>query len=319
MEIINLYIFSSVDALITINDTISDVITRFKPKLHIQTDESQIFFTIHPIENSSNRIFLPHTIMLNNVNSKLICSDKTTILTQFSPNTYAIEFLPISIDLPSTSDVYIPKDNFSFSLHHNTACFTNSSKSVFYPIKEHITDIKIDLVSDKIFLHATAQQTKSYALILDKEFCVLFESVADKIEFDGNRVITLNKLYTIAQHGQVSIFTLQNNNFVKTDSYTVYLQSAPIPPANQFAVAFAFLEAISLKDLSLARRYLHPNLSALLGNQTLVEFFGNFNSFQLDIEKSPPIMMLTYESSPQFVKYFTFTIQNNLITNISAH
>ncbi|MBR4271041.1 MAG: hypothetical protein IKQ31_05170 [Clostridia bacterium] len=311
----NLWISCDIDVVVQINNEKIGTISQFHPKIYIETDETEIYLTSFPLQTSSTHIILPYSIKLLFYQGKLHCSDESSFIVQFSTNTFGIKLFPHQISKPNTTDIYIEHANFSFSMHNGIACFSSKSQSIFYPIMHHITDVKIEMISNKIFLHANTNSLK-FALILDENLRILFDGTADKIEFDGTKVITLINLNTIAQHGKVCIYTLNNMSFVKTDSYTVYLQSSPIPPACKEALPIAFLEAITLKDISLARQYLHPNLNAILKTNALTEFFGDFVSFT-NLDNDPYFVTLIYEGNPKHVKNYYFTVLNNLITNIT--
>ncbi len=230
MGIIHLYISCDTDAVIDANGKNMGIITQFHSSIGIETDEKDIIISCTPIQNNPYSVYLPYSLHLTNYQNKLFCSDNGVFFVQYSQNTYLINLSPHCLELPNQSDTYIPLPNFSFSLHHNIACFSSERNNLFYPISHYLTDVKVDIIIDKIFLHAKTI-SGYYALILDNEFHILFENTADKIEFDGIKVITLTQLKTIAQHGRVNIFTLGNTCFTTSESYTVYLQSSPTPPA----------------------------------------------------------------------------------------
>ena len=294
----------------------------FSPPLFmitIESDEPQLSISYLPFQPSKQKLIASQTIQLNFFNNMLISNDAFSTLTNLGAQKYLLNIIPTSLPLPINNPPYSKTfENLSIDIHNQIIHCTNSSNHIFYPIQYKLNNIEITKQNEVFFLFAETDENKKFALFLDNNLQILFEATSDKIEFNGKQIILLEDLNTIAKHGQVRICSLNETGIVNTDSYLVYLDKTPTPPANSLIIPTAFLEAISLNDITLARTYLHPKLNSTLNNSTITSFFGEFNSF-FQISFSPkPRIGLIYEANPQFVKYFDFEITNNLISNIDS-
>ena len=160
-------------------------------------------------------------------------------------------------------------------------------------------------------------ENKDYLLLLDKLGNIVFEDCADLIELNKNNISTLNKIQDIAKHGFVSIYKVEENNITLTEQYTVFLNQTPTYTKNKYCISTAFLEALNLNNLKLARYYLSDELNATLNDQQLTSFFGDYTEFEpnflLDANNS---VFFVYNSN--IVKTYNFEIKENKIVDITT-
>lgn len=193
-----------------------------------------------------------------------------------------------------------PRHNFTFTPNHD------------------IIDAKLDKFNDFYALFTETAEQKNYLILLNKNLQMIFDCAADKIEILDNHIITLTKINDIARHGIVHDYSIQGEEIKLTKNYTVYTQNSPVVPANMYAVPFAFLEAVSIKNFTLARTYLHPALSQSLSNDQMSHFFGNFIEANTTFDAPPNVLALIYPGKPRFVKKYYFELNDNRIINIDS-
>ena len=319
MDKYRIYINSEIESQVLINGFSIGCIEPPFFTLLIESDEPSIIVSINPLQRSTQSIFISQTIKLTFLNGKLFSNENYCELFSLEHNAYILKITPQSQNVKVINPPLSKTINDTIvSVHNNILQFSNSKNQVFYPLEINLCNINIEQQNELTFFCANTIENKKFALVLNKSLQILFETTADKIEFDGRKIISLNRLDTIANHGRVDIFSYNENGFRKDDSYLVYLDKFPIPPASSQVYPLAFLEAIQLKDLALARNYLHPNLNTILNDSTLTSFFGNFSSF-FPVEFAPSVKLaLTYDVHPKHVRYFNFEISNNLISNIQS-
>ena len=117
-----------------------------------------------------------------------------------------------------------------------------------------------------------------------KECCVIFNTIGeilletsnDKIEINENYITTLDALNDISNHGYVCVYKLEKNKINLEKNYTVYLNNIPKKPANDYAIIWAYLEALNIGNLKLARTFLSDELNNLLSDENIVGYFGDY-------------------------------------------
>ncbi len=315
MEKFLIHLTSKIDVAVVVNNILLGSI-QGESRLSFETEDKTILINCFPIY-SGLRLYLPYTVKLENVSNKITTNEAH--LTILAHNEYLLCLSPPSILSPCHNKKFTKKINdVSIDIHNDILHISNSKTQVFYPLKYNLSDIQVPFIQNYVFIIAKVDEHKKFALIFDENLALLFETLADNVEFDGKQIIQLNKFNSIAGHGKVEIFSIHQSEIVQSDNYIVYTNKSPIPPANEFALPIAFLEAITLNDLTLARSYLHPTLNSTLSDNTLKNFFGNFISYYPTQLSSTVTLALIYPATPNFVKYFDFSLDNNHITNINS-
>ena len=313
-----IYLTSEFETEIKVNDIYLGSISPPYFNLAFETDEPRFYINSHPL-NTYSAILLPNTIKLEYLNNKYVTNDQFCALTELEPHKYLLKITHPVLEKAIFTQPYSKNlDGTTVNVYENLLNVANQSNQIFFPLKHSLTDINATQIQNHIFLTATTSDNKQFALIINKNLQIRFETIADKIEFDGKRIIELNKLCSIANHGRVTIFSLNESDVKETDTYLTYIDKIPTPPANNFSIPQAFLECVMLKDFSLARSFLHPTLNSTLDDSTLTNFFGNFVSILTTSISDSVTLALTYDAKPQFVKYFTFSLSNSHITNINS-
>lgn len=286
----------------------------------ILIDQPSFILCIYPTTPSKDfSTAISYSAQITYKAGKLFSSNKNIIITYYGKFHFKIEAQPLLIhsQLNFNKPYYEKLDEYTFSIIKNTLFVQSKEHNFYYPLPCEINNIKIKKVTN--FLVLTAQSyEKNYILILNAYLQLQFDAIADNIEFDGNKIITLENINDIARHGLVTIFKYNNQNFVKDQQYSVYTQTEPVAPANFRALPWAFMEAINIQNFTLARSYLHPNLSQTLKDDIITAYFGDFLEVLPSIDNDYTVLSLVYSGNPRSVKNFKFEIIENRISNIDC-
>ena len=181
---------------------------------------------------------------------------------------------------------------YKFTISSEDKCFTYSIQKEL-KLPEIISIAGAPCVSAEV-------SGKSYLLIFDGTD---FIELLGEIEIDKSKIKALTDLQTSSHHGELSeISVSMGKTSVQTD--LVYLDSKPRLKKSTAAKNYAFLEAVKLKDLNLARTFLSDKLNEKLDDKHLEKFFGKFDSILplsqnefCIINKSTPLRVLEFKNS----------------------
>lgn len=285
------------------------------------SDISEFLLYIYPIiETNEDDVPISFSAKIDIKSNKLFSFNPNICITDYGKNHFKIEV--IAIKIPSITQNITPFyqkiDEFAFSVIKNTFTAQTNSEHFNYALPYKVTPQNIKKVGNFLVFNAKTAKNQDYLLVLNKNLQLCFDGVADKIEFDGANVITLQNIKDIAQHGLVTTYKFNNYSFTKDEQYSVYTQTEPISPANNKAIAWAFMEAVNIQNFALARSYLHPNLSQSLKDEHIIAFFGDFLEVTQSFEDNEQILSLVYAGNPRFVKNYKFELVENRIFNIDT-
>lgn len=119
------------------------------------------------------------------------------------------------------------------------------------------------------------QDNQNYACVFHKQ-SKKFQSFLGSVQVSENMVEAVIPKNTLAGHGEAIKIDLSTSNPTLIQSDGVYIGGCPksVPP---FLVHIAFFEAVREKDFALARSYVEKTLAEKLDEETLQEFFGDFD------------------------------------------
>ncbi len=215
--------------------------------------------------------------------------------------------------LVATAPLYLQKEDLVLTYYADTILIQNAKNSLCYTPRDKLADLRLNK-TDNISILGKVNM-RDYILILNENLQILYEKTADQIEYKGQKIMTLDNINDIARHGLVTIFEYKNNHFEQTEQYTVYTQDTPIYPANEYALPIAFLQAISLKNFTLARTYLHPLLAQNLTDNNIKAYFGDFAEILPNTDNNLLKLALIYPNN--MIKYYIFELKEHKIYNIS--
>ncbi len=288
--------------------------------LSVSVSSEDFILYINPLEQINKySCSLSYYVKISCRTPKPIAYNDLITITDYGHNHFVIcakpLLVPRLIEHKHCTDIY---EDCRASYIGNNIYLTNNTNAFSFVSTEPLVNLKLSKNAPYINLLAKTVSNKDYLMLFNSKLRLLFDCTADKIEIVDNHIISLTNVNDIARHGLVKDYEIKDGIVALSKSYTVYTQNTPTTPANLYAIPYAFLEAIAIKNFSLARTYLHPNLAQVLSDEAISQFFGNFVEATPTIEEPKDVLALVYEGNPRFVKKFHFDLSDNRIINIDT-
>ena len=319
MSDIYLHLYSQEACALNMNGAFLGIIDQDNQSIKIITDEDRLLLYASPINSQQDYIKIPYSALLKAFSNKLYTDCDNITISHLGSNHFKIDInFPqvLSQLLKSTPPINKAIDQINFNLSQSTLIVQDSNNFFSYTPPCLIEDFEAKNMANFIILQGKTSRKQNYLLILNKKMQFVFDCIADKIEFNNNQIVTLKYINDIARHGLVTIYTQSENGFKKQEQYCVYTQDEPIPPANVFAIPWAFMEALNIGNLKLARSYLHPTLSTSLKDEHISAYFGDFVEVSQSINNDLNVLTLYYKGKPRYIKNFKFELSEGRISNI---
>ena len=175
-------------------------------------------------------------------------------------------------------------------------------------LSENFENYNIETKDDLVLLKLTGKAEYLWAFNADTGSLNYLQG--EKIEKIDNNIFVTNSLNKISYHSIYQTYEISNNQILKkSENLKSNFEDSIIRNPN--LIPFAFLEAVEIEDLNLARRYLCEKLAKEASNEHLQKFFGRFTKIMpLDDGK---IGLVEKEK----LKIITFTIKDNQIIDIN--
>lgn len=289
--------------------------------LDIAVCHEKFVLMVYPVDQiAHSHCSLSYSTQINCTTPKPTANNDLITITDYGQSHYIICAKPLLVPrLNNHPPCYDTCGACSMSIIYNNINVTSEQKNFNFSLKTPLKTAKMQKINDFYAVLGENEQNLNYILVLNKNLQLVFDCWADRIEITENQIVTLDYINDIAQHGKVNEYNFENGNITKHKSYTVYTKNTPTAPANAYAVPYAFLEAITQEDFSLAKSYLHPSLIQALSDHQIRDFFGNF------VDATPAFgtddfftIALVYQGKPQFTKKYHFEVVSNLIKNIES-
>lgn len=135
-----------------------------------------------------------------------------------------------------------------------------------------------------------------------------------KIEFDENKILLVENLYDMFNHGMVREYQLISDNLQKTNEYSVYLSNNVETIKDVRLIACAFLDCGKAKNINLAKNFLSKNLQSHFSQQNFDDYFKTFkNYYVVEILGDSQKILLEYENE---LTIFEFKLNGGNIVDI---
>lgn len=305
----------------TVNSNFVGCVERNYESIDILIDRQDFIISAYPLmQDLVHGASMTYTAKIFAKGGKLISSNPQITITDYGSGHFKICASAFCVPFLSTSSPTFTTqigENF-LNINKNILNINNQKASRFYPISTTLTDIFAKELSDLTLISGKTTDNKVYHLYFDKNLQIVFESIADKIEYDGTQIVTLQNINDIARHGLVTTYKKTNSGFIKNQQYTVFTQNEAISPASNAVLPWAFMEAVNIENFSLARSYLHPSLSASLQDNHIAQYFGDFLEVTPTLDNTLYNLALVYAGNPRFVKIYHFEVNENRIVNIDC-
>ena len=297
-------------------------------------EDEPLIFKVTPIRTYyKHKKLIPYAAVFY-VQNNLVESTSTLLDIVEHPNShYDITFLPNTASehiLPKILEqqtFYIKNREHTFSVFYDGIYQLSVEDKELILNKEIpycIKNISIEKIKNKdiVIIQANTDDLENYGLILqykNNTYEIIKEGLIDKIETSQELITTLQKQNDMAGHGMVEEYELKDTGVVKKDSYFVYMNEKPKITQIKELVPYAFLEAVKVKNFSLARNYLTEELNENLLDEHLEAYFGNILDItsNIYIANKKEAVCIVQNSSPKKAKYFIFSLEKNKISNIT--
>ena len=321
MEQFILHICGEAPFVFAINSVQVGYVERDYESIDILIDKQDFILSLYPLTQSTPQgTSISYSAKIFAKGGKLISNNDKIVVTDYGGSHFKVCASPFIIPFQSTySPTFSAQVNDCFiNINKNTINISNSKTSRFYPLPINIQNIQAKEICDLTVISGATQDNKTYHLYFDKNLQAVFDGIADKIEYDGTQIVTLQNISDIARHGLVTTYKKSISGFTKNQQYAVYTQNEAVAPASNITIPWAFMEAVNIANYTLARSYLHPSLSASLQDNHIAEYFGEFLEVTPTLNNTPYDLSLVYAGNPRFVKTYHFEVNENRIVNIDC-
>lgn len=312
-----LYLCSTSPAQFFVHNTNIGQTQSTQDYISIKTDETNFFIMCY----ATTKPLLPQCANINILNNTILCTNSNIRIVKLYKNYYKIQFnLPLCITYkPSVLKKNILLNNCNLSFFDSTMQYvliSNNNGNYKITINYVIENAEFKIFN-KYYALLGKVENKDYLLIFNNLGNVIFEDCTDVIELTQNTISTLNKMQDIAMHGFVSVYKFEENSITLKEQYTVFLKEKPIYTKNKFCISIAFLEAININNIKLARYYLNDELNASLTDQQLTNFFGDYLEFEPNfLTNANNSIFFVYSNN--VTKLYNFIIKQDKIIDITT-
>ncbi len=285
----------------------------------IVSDQQNLNIACYPLNDTETKI--PQMLNLNFLGNTLFANNEFAQSYLLANNHFKVCIsLPTAIIFrPNVLQKNISFDTIQLSLFDGTMQYVliqNNNKNYKITLNKHIKKASFQVFGQ---YYALLGKTGilDYVLIFDQLGNTIFEESNDKIELKSNTILTLQKMHDIARHGYVCTYTIDNNLLKTKEQYSVYLDEHPYYAQNQYTIGLAFLEAVNIGNIDLARYYLSDQLNSILSTEQITGYFGNYLEFEPNfLTNANNTIFFMYPDN--IVKLYTFKVQYNKIVDITT-
>lgn len=327
-----LHLKTTFDAFLEGNTLALGLITK-NNTIHLEVRENYpITFKVFPInKKEDHKALLPYAVTINYNHNLFELEGENVTVTDFKNKHYELLFLKNQVTFHDTLEVLKQTTYSILSASHTATLFYDGIYQVSIQDKELIFTHNIDACikngtiakiknKDVIVIKANTKWNETYILILgyhNNAYTILKEGIVNKIEYGADTLTLLTKQKDMAGHGIVEAFKIEGHNLTLEETYVVYTQEKPKITTIKELIPFAFLEAVKVKNYSLAREYLTQELNASLQEEHFNAYFGDYEEvvsakYEEEIKNK---ICLIYKNKIRSAKTFLVEFDKNKISN----
>lgn len=302
-----LYISSNKPSILFVNMSVNTM--HENEYLIVKTDENFLCLQCQAIADDC---ILPICVLIDFFNINFLQNNNIKI-TKLSPQHYKIYFnFQKCITYRDKALLFETiLDNCTLSFWDSTMQYViiqNADSIQTIIINRYVNQPKI-IKFGKLYALTGKTENLDFICVFDNCGNIIFEEAQDLIEIGQDNISVLQKINDIANHGYVSKYKLVDGIINLVEQYSVYLDEKPHYATNNHIVGLAFLEALNIGNLALARYYLSDELSSSLSDKQLTDFFGNYLEFEPNfLEDADNCLLLTYANN--IIKKFKMPTNN---------
>lgn len=304
----NIYINGSFVGLIDNSETFS---------IDLKVYSQHLIITKEPISNNK-KLLLPYTVKLNFDNDTIQCDSEFVTIVPYKNNEYEIVLNVCDVKhhkpLNKVYDDYV--GNFNVIVVNDGISYINIYEHNLLKWSANTNELNAvvcELSNNKLIIKGSTLNGKFYVIVLDENFNELMNSEVEKVEQNEFQIKTLIKINDIAKHAIVK--TINLNNLEQSEEYYVYLKDNAVIANHKKLVPYAFLEAVKVKNFTLAKQYLTPELARKTEKEHLENYFDNLSKIYYNSYLQNEYV-INYTVLCDNYKSYDFTIINNKIDDI---
>ncbi len=278
---------------------------------------SYLIVTKEPL-SSDQKLLLPYTVKLNFLNHKVLAESTYTTVVPFLNHEYDVilqqcdqkHHKPVEKVYDETfeqTNFVVANDGTSYlNVYQNG----NLKFSTTMP---EIHSVICEKINNHFVLKGATNDGKFHLLVLNETTLQpVVNTQCDQVEQTPNSIKYLVKMHDIAKHAMVFELSFLEN--LEQNQYAVYLNENAQTTTNAKLIPFAFLEAVKLKNYTLAKQYLTPKLAESASDEHLNQYFLNLKHIYYNAYHTNPYSV-NYTVECDELKSITFTLENNKIAD----
>ena len=276
-----------------------------------------LVITKEPISNEK-KLLLPYTVKIS-FESNIKSDSELLEIVPYKNNEYEILLKACDVKhyKPLTKIFDEEIDGFNVVVVNDGNSYINIYKNGILKWSDatmEINNITCEHKNNKIIIKGITLNANYYLIVLNENFEVLFNGEAEKIEQDDYQIKLLKKINDIAKHAIVK--TINYTDEQPVEDYYVYLKPDAVITDNTKLIPYAFLEAVKVKNYSLAKQYLSAELNLKTKNEHLENYFQNLkNIYYNSYNNNNYVINYTILCDNNY-KSYDFTVFNNKIEDI---
>lgn len=284
--------------------------------------------SFYPTYNQNSQ--LPFTYVFNVSNIK---KTKNVTITKFPKNNYHIlvtpfflinqnplnlNILKVELNKKSHKIYYLEHSDFSIKVQNEDNFITGE-----LPVK--ILDLNTKIKDNNLLIYCKTELNKFVIMLVRYEnnnYELLKLEEVEQLEINENKIKTYKKLHDFAGHGEITIYNF--SSVFNFETSLVYNDNLPIYQKSKELIPYAFFDALKVKNYKLARTYLTDDLSSVLTDNALKNYFGNFidisSPLSSDVTFNEVALIYSFNENYQIAKVFNIELnEQNKITNIKEN
>lgn len=277
--------------------------------LDLKIDTKDVYFNVSQVGN-----YCPYTLHIFNNNH---CVDTTNncLIVPFYNNNYDIYLKSIKMNenSPTTTLLNQTIENTKIVILNGILSSINiyDNGSIVYSENVKLLDkANVSKVNGNIILKGFTTTNEYFLLVLNSDFELIYSGYFDNLDESNNLITGFTNVYDIAKHGHICEINL--DDLSKINDYYVIKDNGKRCECNEL-IPQAFLEALKVKNFTLAKSYLCPTL-ANASNSHFEAFFGPIQAIYYNCyNNSSPLNYTVYNGE---YKFYNFMVKNKKITDI---
>lgn len=265
-------------------------------KLSLKENETLTIF-VEPTTKSENLI-LPYNIYIKNFNNSLNIESNSINILNYK-NVYIINLEKLEV----VKNMKVISSSQTYSVF-NTFCTNVTLQNNTLSLPKLFENVE----SQKVGNNTVLTFDNLYAFVFNNNNEILFNDFYNNMSFSGGGIEILTNISDLAKHSIIT--SIYGKEITKK---TVYQFNHPKLTTSKKLIPIAFLQALKVENINLAKHYLTEHLKDIATLDSLKSFFGDFVHLELDNNS----IVLFYKDKTH--KIFSFEFSFDKISKINVN